>query len=183
MNRPNYSKQNKHSNKNTPPPVNSRDAETNSDIEELENSRQTAQQTNSEPSINKWIIAFIANKEKQPLIANWLSLGMVIITAILAIYTYKLFNTSSDAVRKAEIADSTAIEALNTSKKQFIIINQPYLEMVDVSFNGAHNGKANIGFRIRNLNNVVVNAFKQCDTIIWRDDKARIITFMANFFF
>lgn len=111
--------QNDHNNsrKHTPPPVNVGDGETSHSVQEAENRYKETYHPQSQPAVYKRVFAFFGNKDKQPHVANIISLGMLSVTAFLAIYTWQLFNQTKVQSKAATDAATTAEQTLTETKK------------------------------------------------------------------
>jgi hypothetical protein len=111
------SKQHTGENKNAPennsiPPVNAGNKETNHKVNRTYNSAQPTHQPQRQSTVFKRTIAFIGNKNNQTLIGNIISLLMVVVTAILAYYTWRVFNqTTAQTIQATRSADAAKISA------------------------------------------------------------------------
>jgi hypothetical protein len=96
-------KQNSHS--NAPPSINTGDSETNPSVQNTDSTYSSGNTGTEKPPILKRVIRFIGNKDRQPAIANIVSVLMFIATIWLAIITLNVFKQT---VRQTEIADISA---------------------------------------------------------------------------
>jgi hypothetical protein len=92
--------------------------ETQNSIQENKVATSTDMQPTKPPQIFKRIIAFLREKDNQPLIANIVAIGVLVVTSILAWYTYRLYKNASDdsaiARKSANAATSSALIAQKT---------------------------------------------------------------------
>jgi hypothetical protein len=117
---------------NSNPTVSSSDEATKKNIQEAKNTYQTRNNTQSQPPIHKRVITLVGDKKNQPLIANIVSFVALLISAILAVFTYYLYHIASgqvDSVVKAGNAAQssalTAIKTLNETKSY----NRTYIKL------------------------------------------------------
>jgi len=118
-------------NDNPVPRVSTPHTEASESIHETKDSHKPQ----SESAVYKKIVAFFTGKNSHPNIANLISLGMLIITGILAYYTWKVFNQttiqtqiagksadaakiSADAAKKSADLQKQALDSQVSAKKQ-----------------------------------------------------------------
>ncbi len=98
--------------------------ETQNNTQEGEHANNSGHQSHKNPPIHKRVLTFLGNKDNQPLIANLVAIGILVVTSILAWYTYRLYKNASEdsktARQSAYAANNSAIIAqktLDTTRK------------------------------------------------------------------
>lgn len=147
------------------------DSKSSPSIKEAIADSDTTQKCNNCQENKPILVEAHVNDQKKWNRIDYIAFWALLVNLALAVFTYRLYSISAQTAKLAITADSAAVAAIQLNKDQFRLLNEPYLEMIDVSFNSSHEGKITLGYRIKNLNNIVVNQFKQGDTVIYRDNK------------
>ncbi|WP_183575414.1 hypothetical protein HDF18_15935 [Mucilaginibacter sp. X5P1] len=92
-------------------------------------------------TIIKRIITFLSNKNNQTLISNCVSIGMLIVTAVLAWYTFKLFEQATTQTAASAKSANAAAASVTIAQQTFIadtIYNNKSIKSQVVAIRKAH---------------------------------------------